>query len=113
MLLDRGEVSFVEHLFEFGEGVGVAALRGNEHNEAERRGVGRRDAVGVGNELDDGDAAVLAQSGVTFLEKSDAGGRVEVVEEIREKDEVVVFAEVDLKGAAFDSAEAVGELHAL
>src|ERR1041385_7217447 len=85
----------------------------NEHNEAEGCGVGWRNAVGVGNKLHDRDATVFAQSSVTFLEKSHAGRRVEVVEEIREKNEVVVVTEVDFKRAAFDGAEAVGELHAL
>jgi hypothetical protein len=31
MLLDRGEASFFQHLFEFGEGVGIAVLGGDEH----------------------------------------------------------------------------------
>ncbi len=48
MLLDRSEASVMQHLFEFGKGVGVAALR--------------RDAVRVRDKLDNRAATVFTQN---------------------------------------------------
>ena len=63
---DAREAGIFRHGFQFREGVGIAGWRADEHHQAESGGVGGRDAVGIGDEFDDGGASFGFERGVDF-----------------------------------------------
>src|SRR3954447_17927527 len=102
-----------QHLAELGVGVSVAFGSSAKHGEAESGGHWWRDAIIVGNELDDRHSAAGIQSAMTLGEKLGVFRGTEVVEDVGEQNEIVVDAEVDGEGVTGDSGEAVGQAELL
>ena len=69
-------------LCELGQRVGVTGRRIGEHGEAEARRHGRRDAIRIRDEFEDGDPAAWLQCAVDLGKKTRAGRRVEMMQEI-------------------------------
>src|SRR5215475_11177376 len=111
--LDTRETGFFTDALEFGGGVGIAFRGGGKHHHAEGGWGGRRDAIGVGHKLDDGSAAAGGEGSMHLSHEAGTSGWIEVVEEVRDEDEVVVSAEVGLEGVAGDGVIAIANSHGL
>src|ERR1035438_3023179 len=81
-----------------------------QHGQADGRGHGRRKAVFIGHEFQRRRAAAGLQCRMHFPQQPDARGRVEMVQEIREQDDVVRSAILDVERAARQKLVAI--LHA-
>src|SRR3984957_16577683 len=100
------ESGVAEHFVELGKGVRVAS-RGPQHLQAEHGVTSQRDAIFVRNELGrDGDS-LRRQRGVYLAKHLFVGGRVEMVQKIRNQDDVVTGAEIHFERAAGDGRIAI------
>ena len=95
-----GKAGVVEHAFQFGTGVGIAARGVNEHVEGKEGSEGRRGAVVIRDEFESGGAAAGGERGANFAKKGFASGGIEVVEEIGQQHRVVGPTEFHLKRTA-------------
>ena len=92
------------------ESVRIPGRGARQHGQAEGRGDGRRNAVFIGHEFQRSGAAAGPQGRTHFPQQPDARGRVEMVQEIREQDDVVRSAILDVERATRQQMVAV--LHA-
>ena len=84
MLLRWLEPGFDQHVVELVKSVGVARRSRGQHDEAETGRVWRGHPIGIRDELDDRNAAARPKRALRPLQESDAGWRVEVMQEIRD-----------------------------
>ena len=63
---------------------------------------GRRHAIFIGNKFQNDSTPSRFERGVYFLQQLLAGWHIEVVEEIRDHDEIVVLAILHIKSAAWN-----------
>src|SRR5207245_9823456 len=89
-----GESRVAKHPLVLGKSIGIAVLRGGQHNHAELRGNGRRDAVLVRDKLESDRPSTGRQCRMDFAQQSFARGNMEVMQEIREQAESVAHTVV-------------------
>ena len=94
------------------EGVGVAFVGVDEHVDGEEEAAYGAAAVGVYEELGDGDGAAGGEGGADFASSFFAAGFAFAVEDVAEGGDDVAGAEVGGEEIAFDEGETVGEIEA-
>ena len=109
MLSDLTKAGLLQHVVEFGEGVGVACRRRCQHDQAEAGRLWRGNAIDIWNKFDDRDTTAGPKSGINLFQEGYASGRIEVMKEIWDQYDIVIFSQLDLEGAAGDRAEAICE----
>jgi hypothetical protein len=95
------------------ESVSVAGRSSSQHHHAEGSRGGRRNAVRIGNEFSDCDAARWNQCGMHLAHESGACGWIEMVQEIGDQRQIVSAAKIDFESAAGEQVVAVGDAHRL
>jgi len=107
------KTGLAQHVFEFGESVGIAGGSIEKHGHAEGGGNGRCDAIRVGNEFERGEEAAGSERGAAFAKDTGAFDGVEVMQEISEIDDVIADAKVQFERVSGAGVPAIGdaELH--
>src|SRR5215213_6613915 len=103
------EPSRPAHLLELSFGVGVAPWSRAEHHEGEHGWEWRRDSIFVRDELDREHVPASSEAAARFPQQTLAGLMVEMVEEVREQDEIVCRTPLDLKSISRNGLVAISD----
>src|SRR5439155_15468725 len=96
------ESSRLPHLFELASRPGVALGRAGKHDEREHRRKWWAHPIVVGNHLDHEHGASGRKRAPGAAEDADAALAVEMMQEIRDKNEIVACAPVDIEGTPWN-----------
>src|ERR1700731_3331179 len=113
MLADLFEPRLAQHFFELGKSVSVARDGSRQHDKTEAGRVRWGDAIRVRNEFDNRNAAARPERAVNSLQKTHTGRGIEVMKEIWDEHDIVIFSEIDFESAADDRAETIAEVRGL
>src|SRR5579872_2447906 len=102
-----------EDPFVFGESIGVAVSGGGEHGQGKTSGRWRRYATGIRDELQSDCPATRSECRMRFSSQLLAGRQVEMMEEVREQDNVVRTAPIGVEGTARFQGVAIGDARLL
>src|SRR5439155_24658667 len=97
MSLGRPKAGPAQHLLIFWKVISMAFGGRRQHDETETRRFRRRDAVGIGDEFRNRDAATVTKRSVDPSEKTHAIFHVEVVEKIRDQRHVIIGSKIHLE----------------
>jgi hypothetical protein len=101
------ESSRSEDLVVFSKGIGIPAGRRSEHGQGKRRGCGRGDAIGIGNEFQSHRPPTRRKRGKSLGRQLLAGRYIEMVQEIRQQHDVVSATPISIERTAGKQSMAI------
>jgi len=94
------KAGIAKHSLKFRVSVGIAARGPPKHHQTESRGLRRRHSIRIGYEFESHCSSAIGERAVDFAQERFASLRVEVMKEVRQKNQVITGTIINIERAA-------------